>query len=409
MSHVRAPSLWLAAGMATMHLPAAAQPATVNPERPWYVTVEQEVEYRTNALNGPDGTEVSDTVFTTTLGGGVNARFGRQRAYARGTLSYAKYADISGIDSSGYNVDTGLDWQTVGNLSGNVSAGAGRRQADFNTGISTLILKNTEKYEELRARAQWGGVGLFGVEATAGWRRVGFSAPEFASREYEQGSGSAGVLYRPSSALTLGTGVAFQANDYDVPTFGQTQPESNERRDVYLQADWQATGASTFGGRVNFSKIDYDRANADDFSGVTGQVYWRWRPTGRTSVATSFSRDTGQESGFQRLLVGDRARLTATDFSRITNQFGVSATYDLTGKIVLIGNLSYERRSLVDTLTNGKGRDNTTLATLRADWAVTRVVTVGCEVGHETRTSSGFGSYDYSGSHVGCLGRVTLD
>jgi hypothetical protein len=408
MSHARAPSLWLAAGMAAVQLPTAAQPAS-SAERPWYVTLQQEVEYRTNALDSPDGAEVSDTIFTTSLGAGVNARFGRQRAYARGTLSYSKYADISGINSSGYSLDTGLDWQTVGNLSGNLSAGAGRRQADFNTGISTLILKNTEKYEELRARAQWGGVGLFGIEGTAGWRRVGFSAPEFAAREYEQGSGSAGVLYRPSSALTLGTGVALQANDYDVPTFGQTQPESNERREVYVSGDWQATGASSLGGRLNFSKIDYDRPNADDFSGVTGQAYWRWRPTGRTAVLTTFSRDTGQESGFQRVLVGERGRLTATDFSRITNQLTVGVSYELTGKIMLTGNLGHARRSLVDTLTNGKGRDNTTSAALRADWAATRIVTLGCEIGHETRSASGFGSFDYSGSHVGCLGRVTID
>jgi hypothetical protein len=408
MPHARALSLWLAAGLAAAHLPTAAQPAS-SAERPWYVTLQQEIEHRTNALNSPDGSEVSDTIFTTSLGAGLNARFGRQRAYARGTLSYARYADIDGIDSSGYNLETGLDWQTVGNLSGNLNAGAGRRQADFNTGISTLILKNTEKFEELNARAQWGGVGLFGVEGALGWRRVGFSAPEFASREYEQGSGSIGMLYRPSSALTTGVGIAFQANDYDVPTFGQTQPESNERRDVYVQADWQATGASTFGGRLNVGKIDYDRANADDFSGATGQVYWRWRPTGRTAVSTTFSRDTGQESGFQRTLVGERTRLTATDFSRITNLLNVGVSYDLTGKIVLTGSLSHARRSLVDTLTNGKGRDNTTLATLRADWAVTRVVTVGCEIGHETRSASGVGALDYAGSHVGCLGRVTID
>ncbi|NJN00288.1 MAG: outer membrane beta-barrel protein [Aquincola sp.] len=353
--------------------------------------------------------DVSDTVFTSSLGAGLSARFGRQRAYARGTLSHTRYADIGGISSSGYNLDTGLDWQTVGDLSGTLSAGAGRRQADFNTGISTLILKNTEKFEELRARAQWGGAGLFGIEGTAGWRRVGFSAPEFAAREYEQGSGSFGVLYRPSSALTLGTGIAVQASDYDVPTFGQTQPESNERRDVYVSADWQATGASNLGGRLNFGKTDFDRSNAEDISGVTGAIYWRWRPTGRTAVSTTFSRDTGQESGFQRFVVGERARLTATDFSRITNQLTVGVSYDLTGKVVLTGNLSHARRSLVDTLTNGKGRDNTTLSSLRADWAVTRIVTVGCEVGHETRSASGFGSFDYAGSHVGCMGRVTID
>jgi hypothetical protein len=405
MPHARALSLLFAAGLAASHLPSSAQTS----ERPWFVFLQQEIEHRTNALNSVDGSEVSDTVFTTTLGGGVNARFGRQRAYARGNVSHSRYADIDGVNSSGYALDTGLDWETVGNLSGNLSAGAGRRQADFSTGISTLILKNIEKYEELRARGLWGGVGLLGLEATAGWRRVGFSAPEFASREYEQGSASAGVIYRPSSALTLGTGLAWQATDYDVPTFGQTEPESNTRRDVYFSGEWRATGASTMGGRLNVGKTDYDRANADDFSGVTGALYWRWRPTGRTAVLTTLSRETGQEAGFQRITVGARSRLTATDFSRVTNQLNVGVSYELTGKIMLTGNLSHARRSLEDTLTTRSGRDNTTLASLRADWAATRIVTVGCEIGHETRSASGFGSYDYAGSRIGCLGRVTLD
>jgi hypothetical protein len=409
MHHARAHRLLFLACLAAPVGALAQSLPTINPDRPWYVFAQQEVTHLTNALKSAKGSEVSDTVYTTSLGGGLNARFGRQRAYANGSLSYTRYADIDGIDGQGYNFGAGLDWETIGNLSGDLTAAAGRTQADFNTGINTLRLKNTEKFEELGARVLWGGVSLLGIEGRAGWRRVGFSAPEFASREYEQGSASAGIIYRPSSALTLGTGVSFQATDYDVPAFGQSQPDSSERRDVYIQGDWTATGASTLGARLNFGKTDYDRPNADDFSGVTGSAYWRWRPTGRTSVSTTLTRDTGQESGFQRLITGDRTRLTATDFSRVTNLLALAVTYDLTGKIVLTGNLSHARRSLVDTLTNGKGRDNTTVATLRADWAATRIITVGCEIGHETRSSSGFGSFDYSGNHVGCLGRVTLD
>jgi hypothetical protein len=388
---------------------AASAQATSSADRPWHVFAQQEIEYRSNALTSQKGSEVSDTIWTTSLGGGINARFGRQRAYANGTIAYSRYADIKGIDNQAYNLDAGLNWETLYNLSGNLSAAAGRRQADFNTGINTLLLKNTEKFEELRARVLWGGVSLLGIEATAGWRRVGFTAPEFASREYEQGSASAGVIYRPSSALTLGTGLSVQATDYDVPAFGQTEPDSSERRDLYVSADWTATGASTVGMRLNFGKTDFDRANAKDFSGVTGSVYWRWRPTGRTTVSTTLSRETGQESGFQRLVSGERTRLTATDFSRVTNVLGVGVNYDLTGKITLTGNLSHARRSLVDSLTSATGRDNTTIATLRADWAATRIITVGCEIGHEVRSASGFGSFDYSGNRVGCLGKVTLD
>jgi hypothetical protein len=406
MPHARAHRLFLAASLAA-HLPLAAQQSD-NAERPWNIGLSQDVTHYTNALNS-SSSEVSDTVWTTTLSGGLNVPFGRQRAFANGTLSHTRYSDIDGLDGQGYTLGAGLNWATIGNLSGNLLVNAGRRQADFNTGVSTATLKNNETYQEVRGRALLGGVGLLGIEGTLGYRRVNFSAPEFDSREYEQSSGSAGVIYRPSSALSLGTGLSVEYSDYDVPGFGQSQPDTNSRRDLYVTAEWTATGASTVGTRLNFGKTDYKRPNADDFSGVTGNIYWNWRPTGRTSLTTSLSRDTGQESGFQSLVNAGRTRLTATDFSRVTNIFALSANYELTGKIVLTGALSHARRSLVDSVSGRDGRDNTTVTSLGANWLATRIITVGCRVGYETRSASGFGSDDYSGSNFGCIGSVTLN
>jgi hypothetical protein len=406
MHPARAHRLLFAACLA-VHLPLAAQQAD-NASRPWNVGLSQGVTRYTNVLNSSSG-GVSDTVWTTTLSGGLNVPFGRQRAYANGELSHTRYSNIDGLDGQGYTLGAGLDWSTVGNLSGNLQANAGRRQADFNTGVSTATLKNNESYQELRARALLGGVGLLGIEGTLGYRRINFSAPEFDSREYEQNSGSLGVIYRPSSALSLGTGLSVQYSDYDVPAFGQSQPDTNSRRELYVTADWTATGASTVGTRLNFGKTDYERPNADDFSGVTGSMYWNWRPSGRTTLTTSLSRDTGQESGFQSLVNGGRTRLTATDFSRVTNIFALSANYGLTGKIVLTGGLSYARRSLVDSISGRSGSDNTTVTSLGADWSATRIITVGCKVGHESRSASGFGSFDYSGSNFGCLGSISLN
>ena len=407
MQHARAQRLLFAACLAA-HLPLAAQQAN-DPSRPWNVGLSQDVTRYSNVLKGPSGSENSDTVWTTALSGGVNVPLGRQRAYANGSLSHTRYSKVDGLDGQGYTLGAGLDWSTIGNLSGNLQANAGRRQADFNTGVSTVTLKNNESFQELRARALLGGVGLLGIEATVGYRRVNFSAPEFDSREYEQNSASAGVIYRPSSALTLGTGLSVEYSDYDVPGFGQAAPDTNSRRDLYVTADWTATGASNFGTRLNFGKTDYKRPNAEDFSGVTGSAYWQWRPSGRTALTTTLSRDTGQESGFQSLVNGGRTRLTATDFSRVTNIFALSANYELTGKITLTGALSHARRSLIDSISGGKGNDNTTITTLGANWSATRIISVGCKVGHETRSASGFGSLEYSGNNFGCQGSITLN
>ena len=86
MPQARAHQLLLAACLAA-HLPLAAQQAD-NTTRPWNVGLSQDITHYSNALSGPSGAEVSDTIWTTTLSGGVNVPFGRQRAYANGALSH---------------------------------------------------------------------------------------------------------------------------------------------------------------------------------------------------------------------------------------------------------------------------------------------------------------------------------
>jgi hypothetical protein len=49
------------------------------------------------------------------------------------------------------------------------------------------------------------------------------------------------------------------------------------------------------------------------------------------------------------------------------------------------------------------------VSSLGANWLATRIITVGCKVGHESRSASGFGSSDYSGSNFGCLGSISLN
>ncbi len=100
MHHASAHRLLFAVCVA-MHLPLAAQQAD-DAKRPWNVGLSQDVTHFTNAVNAPRGDEVSDTVWTTTLSGGVNVPFGRQRAYANGSMSHTRYSNLDGLDGQGY-------------------------------------------------------------------------------------------------------------------------------------------------------------------------------------------------------------------------------------------------------------------------------------------------------------------
>ena len=376
-------------------------------DRPWYVGLGQDFTHQSNVLSSASG-EISDTISTTTLRGGLNVPFGRQRAYANVSLSHQRYQDLDARNNSGYVIGAGLDWSTIERLSGSLSLNANRHQSDFNVGgITPVTLSNIEISDEIAARFRLGTVTKLGFEAGFGQRNVSFSAPEFASREYKQNDASLGINFRPSGILTMGTGLSAQRTRYSTPAPGQTAADRSQRQDVYVTANGVPTGASTVTARFNIGKTEYDLGTAADFSGVTGSLSWAWRPTGRLSLTTSMSRDSGQQSGFLRLVEG--AAVSGADFSQVTNTVSLRAGYELTGKITLSGGLGYTRRNLVDGFTGVAGNDNTSSLSLGANWAATRTVSVGCTVSRDSRAASGAGSSPSDSDRFGCSGQVLLD
>lgn len=389
---------------------ALAAPAAVwaqEAQRPWYVGLTQDFTHYSNVLQLPTG-EISDTISTTTLRGGVNANLGRQRLYANAALNHQRYSDLSERNNDGYVVGLGLDWQTIERLSGSLKLDSQRRQADFNVGgIVPVTVSNIERSDDLGFRVRFGVASLVGLEAGVGHRRVNFSAPEYSALEYKQDNASVGVVYRPSGILSLSGGIAGADTRFLAPAAGQTDRDRSNRRDVYIGAEWVPTGASTVNARLAVGKLEYDLATAADYDGVTGALTWIWKPTGRLTTTTSLSRDTGQESGFLRQ--GDGTTLTATDLAQVTNRLGVSGQYEITGKIGLTGDLFASRRTLVDGFTGVASRDRATGVALGLRWAVTRTIALGCNVARESRSASGPGSTDYDNDRYGCFGSVTLD
>ncbi len=376
-------------------------------ERPWYVGLGQEFTHQSNVLSSASG-EISDTISTTTLRGGLNVPFGRQRAYANVSLSHQRYQDLDARNNSGYTVGAGLDWSTVERLSGTLSLAANRQQTDFSVGgITPVTLSNIERSDEIAARFRLGVVTMLGFEASLGHRNLSFTAPEYASREYQQNDASLGLSYRPSGILSLGAGLSTQRTRFGAPAPGQTAADRSQRQDVYVTANWVPTGASTVTARVNVGKTEYDLGTAADFSGVTGSLSWAWRPTGRLSLTTSMSRDSGQQSGFLRLVEG--APVSGANFSQITNALSLRAGYELTGKITLSGGLGYTRRNLVDGFTGVAGNDNTSSLSLGANWAATRTMSFGCTISRDSRSASGTGSSPSDSDRFGCSGQVLLD
>jgi hypothetical protein len=378
-------------------------------DRPWYLGLNQDFSHQSNPTLAVSGAEQASTVSTTTLRGGLNLPFGRQRAFAAATIVNNHYgnSNVSALGNTGYALSAGLDWSTVEHISGNVLALSTRRQADLDTGIATAVLRNDEKIDEVTAKFRIGGDSILAFEAGLGHRDVAYSAPEFAAQEYKLNNGSIGLTYRPSAALTLGTGLAAERTDFKATAVGQPAPDRSKRNDIYGTAVWVPTGASTLNARINIGKIEYDLATANNLSSVTGNLTWIWQPTGLLTFTTTAFRDTGQNSGFLQLVPG--APPTASDFSQINNTLGLGLVYALTSKVSITGNVSVSRRDLVDGFTGATGKDTTTVVNLGARWQALRYLSFGCNAGRESRSASGFGTADYKNNRYGCFGDVLLD
>jgi hypothetical protein len=373
-------------------------------ERPWYVGLNQDFTHVSNVLSSTSGSEISDTVSTTTLLGGLNTRLGRQRLFADAALSTTKYRRVGDRDSDGYNLNLGIDWATVERFSGTVRLGAQQRQTDFGgSGIAQVSVSNIEKTQDVDAVARLGGDALLTYEVGVGWRKVDFGAQEFATGEYSQQRGNMGLVIRPSGLLTLRTGLQGARTEY------KATDARAKNAGVYLGATWVPTGISTVTANLTYQR-EGATAVSDGFRGFTGSLAWQWRPTGLVTTTATLSRATGRDSGFLRTTdANNNLTVTANNFSQVTNRLLLSAVYELTGKISLTGAVEASQRSYGAATTGTSGKDRETGLTLGARWAALRTVSVGCDLGVTDRNNISAANTDAKNNRFGCNVGVRLD
>lgn len=391
--------------LALLPLAAAAlvcsQGARAQAAEPYYIGVRQAFSQETGGRD--------DTYATTSVRGGLNIPFGRQRVFADASLSRTTFNKNKSANTDGYSLNAGLDWATIERLSGNVRAYATRSLAPFTfvgleptAGGAVPVVQtfdNVERVQDISTTARVGVVTRLGIEGSLGHRELAYSATQYAPLEYKQDNGSLGVSYRFSGLLTMGTGVSVQEAKYPRAIGGR---DASSRRDVYVSASWVPTGASRVDARMNVGKIEFDRATERDFSGVTGAVSWDWKPTGKLQFVTTLARDAGQDARFIQLRLNNVPQLPQiADFSRVSNSLSLRANYGYSAKIALGAGLNYVR-SQVASKVAGDTTENATALLLDATWTPTRALAFGCQAGHTTGTGS------QGTSLVSCYGQFTL-
>jgi hypothetical protein len=406
-------------------LAATAGPAVADEPNPYYLGASQTFTYLNNLYNLADDQKgllpsrysANDTLSSTTLLAGVDQTWGRQRLFGSGTYSGNRYLDNTQLNNDSYAADLALNWATIERLSGTVRLNATQNLAlfDVNTSGIAVTQKNVQNVAQADASIQVGLVTKFSAEATIGYRNVRYTAPEYDYLEYDQTSASAGLNYRPSGLLTLGT--AYRVNHIEYPLFYVDAPDPVDREDrQYLDftANYQDSQVSQFYLRVSPTRITYQQYTQRDESMVTGALSWHWQPSGKVKLVTTLSRDAGQSSAYDSHL--NQGGNSMGDFSSTTSALQFYADYEMSGKVSFSGSIVYAHRVLLNTTsyTEGTpvtttGNDNTIYLTLGARWTPTRNTLVGCNLlATDRRSDNRSLSVPYTSSSFGCFGQITL-
>lgn len=401
----------LAALVAIASLAQAAS-AQTDDAAPFYAGGSLGVSHLSNVYRQP-GAPNSDTVISAGVLAGVDKRLGRQHLTLDGALQNNRYSTNSELNYRSHSLRGALNWQTVGNLSGTLSAKSDRSMADFNIGggVTPVFKKNIESNDEYRAIARLGLATRYMLEGGLTQRRRNFSAEQYDRFVYRQNTGSLGLYATPAGNVRLGlVGRHTKGNNPRYPTgFFTLDPETllpkditarNDytRDDVDLTARWTAGGHSTLNARLSRSRKSNSLDQLRDFSGTTGSVGWGWRPTAKLQLDLQYSRDTGQESN-----VG------TGDLNRVYTSWQLNTSYALTGKISLSAgaNSDSARRAADSGAALTDAQDDTKRYNLGVRWAFSRGFSLSCQYDHVSRDSS-TAQYAYTASSYGCTGQALI-
>lgn len=379
---------------------AAAQEAG----SPWYLGAALNRTHDSNVQRLPDAR--SDSFTTASLLAGIDRPIGRHRLYASLRANRQTFDDLAQYDNTGHDSALGFDWSTVNRLSGSLKFDASRalssfadtRTIDPTAPLASTLQRNILERRRFNAAIQKGAADSdLELFADFDTRRVEHSAAVFQDRNNERHALRGGLRWHRSDLLTLGAAVVGARGEHPD---GST-PDEYDSRALELAARWKATGASTFDARMQFENRDYDVQTQRDFSGLNGLLSWIWTPTGKLRFTTTLKREGEDSERFDTPLPGQ-----TFGGVRTSNSIELRGDWAATAKIAVNANLRHTRRDLV-AATAASGEDRTRFAGLGATWAPTRALTLGCNLGHESR-SSDFANQDFSARTAGCYVQALL-
>ncbi len=404
----------------------ACSPVWADEPSPWYVGASQAFTHDTNVyrlaegVQPDDGKGRADNYWSSGLLGGFNQPYGRQRFYGAANLNYNKYLKHE-LSNTSYGANAGWDWATIEKLSGNFNASANRSLASLNgNAVQPSTGRNQVTSDQLSTNIRWGGAGALGLQADYAHSRVHYSDPSFASSESSADSGSLGAFYNVSPDLRVGA--AFRLTRTESPNAIQTptgfQPDTVDGRNIDLSADWRYTAQTAVNARLSYTRQTHSNSSGSEFSGLTGAISASYVATAKTGFTLAYNRDAGTNGSFFNAApsdtrTGDTRVSGLVQNSQVSDNVSLGANYAATAKISANAGLQYRRSKIGnDSAASAGGQasynDTYRSASLGATWAIARAWQLGCNLSHETRSTTSLIGYGYAANVAACNAQFTL-
>jgi hypothetical protein len=325
-----------------------------------------------------------------------------------------RYQNETPLNNTSYEFNAGWDWQTIESLSGSVNATLQERLAyPTSNGVTPTQTRNMETHKGFDGVARWGGASLLTLEGRAGLSWVDYSAPEYQPSESRADVESLGLYYRPSGFWRFGIAGRLQRTDSPQAVLlpdGSRTGNVARSRNVDFLADYDGGNTLSGSGRISYTWQTNSGFNNSDFSGFTGSLDLRYRPTGKLAFTFSIARETGLDTGASLYNVGSVPGTSSLyQNNQVTASAVLGASYAATAKINVGAYGHYSRSKLLASAATGVDPntiyDENRGVSLSANYAYSRALSFACALTRDRRIVTGPPSYAYDASTGSCSGQ----
>jgi hypothetical protein len=317
----------------------------------------------------------SDTLFTYGAELDLNYLIDRQKLFATLNTTEFHYDHFTVLDHNEYNVDAGWNWKLGKETDGTLEVTRNRTMVAFtNVTVAEFVLQ-TEQRESARIGFQF--LPDWRIEGSGYYRTVDQSFVDQSGLNLKEDNVQAALKYVGIAGLTSGLSAGYTNGDYTGanalfnPSYRQTS--------VSLVANYVPTGRSTISGSLGYS----DRTSVstlNSISGITGEIDYSNRLTGKTTVQVQLSRVINS--------------YLANVSSEIDTIAALNLYWQVTYKFGLAGGYSWTYRELPEQGNdpiNSNRIDRYQYASLKADYEPLRWLSIRPYVNLQTRSSNFIG------------------